>query len=353
MNRRDMIRSTAAALTAAALSPAALHAAPSRKKMGVSTSSYGVRWRQDSDDGRLQHFRDGLDLIDHSHSLGAGGVQISVRGWSKDFASRVRERIERFGMFFEGQISLPRDSADQGRFDREVAHAREAGAGILRAVMLSGRRYETFRDLASWKEFKDRSWRSLVLARPVMEKHRVKLAMENHKDWRVEELREILQRIHNEWIGVNLDFGNSISLLEKPMQTIEGLAPYTFTTHFKDMAVQEYEEGFLLSEVPLGQGFLDLPRMIEILEQANPTVQYNLEMITRDPLRVPCLTDDYWLTLGELRGHHLAETLSMIRKHPPAAELPKVTGKSPGERAAYEEENVVKCFDFARTTLGL
>ena len=38
------------------------------------------------------------------------------------------------------------------------------------------------------------------------------------------------------------------------MEVVEALAPRAFTTHFKDMALEEYEQGFLLSEVPLGTG---------------------------------------------------------------------------------------------------
>ena len=33
------------------------------------------------------------------------------------------------------------------------------------------------------------------------------------------------------------------------------------------MAVEEYDRGFLLSEVPLGEGFLDLAKMIETLRR--------------------------------------------------------------------------------------
>ena len=68
------------------------------------------------------------------------------------------------------------------------------------------------------------------------------------------------------------------------------------------MAVAEYDEGFLLAEVPLGEGFLDLPKMIALLREARPDIRFNLEMITRDPLRIPCLTDQYWATSANVPG---------------------------------------------------
>ena len=41
----------------------------------------------------------------------------------------------------------------------------------------------------------------------------------------------------SEHVGVCLDTGNNVALLEDPMEVVETLAPLAFTTHIKDMAV--------------------------------------------------------------------------------------------------------------------
>jgi hypothetical protein len=123
----------------------------------------------------------------------------------------------------------------------------------------------------------------------VLRKHKVKLAVENHKDWRAPELAAVLGELSTEWVGVTLDFGNSIALLEDPMEVVRTLVPFVLSTHVKDMAVEEYPEGFRLSEVPLGQGILDLPQIVALCRKHNPNVAFSLEMITRDPLEIPCL----------------------------------------------------------------
>jgi hypothetical protein len=119
------------------------------------------------------------------------------------------------------------------------------------------------------------------------------------------------------------------------------------------MAVQEYREGFLLAEVPLGTGFLDLPRLVETLRRANAGIRFNLEMITRDPLRVPCLTPGYWATLEEVPGRRLAEALARVRANAPGQDLPRVSTLEPARRLEAEEENVRRCFRYARERLGL
>jgi hypothetical protein len=119
------------------------------------------------------------------------------------------------------------------------------------------------------------------------------------------------------------------------------------------MAVGEYEDGLLLSEVPLGEGILNLPEMIGLLRRARPEVLFTLEMITRDPLKVPCLTEKYWATLAEVPGRDLARTLKMVRAHAGKPPLPRVSQLPLDEQIRREEENIKRCLDFARERLGL
>jgi sugar phosphate isomerase/epimerase len=154
-------------------------------------------------------------------------------------------------------------------------------------------------------------------------------------------------------VGVCLDTGNSIALLEEPHEVVEAYAPWTFTTHFKDMGVAEYEEGFLLSEVPLGSGYLDLKRVVETVHKAHPEARLNLEMITRDPLRIPCLTKKYWATLGAVPGSALADMLADVRRHKNPQPLPVVSTLDHRAQLAVEAVNVRASLDYAREKLKL
>src|SRR6266849_1282128 len=206
-------------------------------------------------------------MLKHCQQLGAGGIQARIDVWENDFAGKVRAKLESSQMYLEGKVGLPREQSEVAQFESVVLSAKAAGASILRTVSLGGRRYEALDSADGWREFLERAWKSLVLAEPVVRKHRLRLAIENHKDWRAPELLEVLKRLGSEQVGVCVDTGNSIALLENPLAVVEAYAPHAFTSHLKDMAVQEYEDGFLLSEVPLGDGFLDLPKMIATLRR--------------------------------------------------------------------------------------
>src|SRR5262249_56118979 len=102
-----------------------------------------------------------------------------------------------------------------------------------------------------------------------------------------------------------------------------------------------------------GEGILDLRKVVAVLRRARPEVQFNLEMITRDPLKVPCLTEKYWATFESLPGRDLARALALARKRAPRRPLPRVSGLTAEQRLAAEEDNVRRSLAYARKHLGL
>ncbi len=347
--RRAMLAACAGVVPALAASPSG----EGRASNPLGLVIHSVPIRSAADRGRRPEDRisDPNRFLDYSRSLGAPGIQIGIGARDDAYADALRARAEAASMWLEGIVSLPRDEADLGRFENEIRTARRAGATIVRTVMLSGRRYETFDSAASFRQFADRAFASLSLARPIVARHDVRLAVENHKDWRSDELIAILKRLGSDHVGVCLDTGNSMALLEDPMETVEALAPLAFTTHFKDMGVEECTSGFLLAEVPLGAGVLDLPRIVRTLRAARPEIRLNLEMITRDPLEVPCLGDRYWATFPDLPARHLAHSLAYVRAHPSKRPLPRITRLSPEERLRAEDDNIRQCLAHAKEGL--
>jgi sugar phosphate isomerase/epimerase len=350
LTRRALLAACAGAVPALA---GAADRGGNRGGLGLVIHSFPVRGARDRDRRGPDRFSDPFRFLDHCRSLGARGIQVGIGARTDAEADALRARAEEAGMDLEGIATLPRDEADVARFEAEVRTAKRAGAAVVRTACLSGRRYETFDSDAAFRQFADRSLNSLKLAAPVVSRHGVRLAVENHKDWRADELIGLLKKVGSDQVGVCVDTGNSIALLEDPMEVVEALAPRAFATHFKDMAVEEYRDGFLLSEVPLGTGYLDLPRVVRTLRAANPDIRFTLEMITRDPLKVPCLTERYWATFPDLPGRHLARALSDVRAHASKEPLPRVSTLSPEDRLRAEDENIRRCLVVARERLGL
>jgi sugar phosphate isomerase/epimerase len=324
-----------------------------RSGMGIGNSSYTQRSLADRQSGAKVPFTDPLSMLEHCREIGAGGVQTSLRSTERGYLNQVRRKLEDYGLYIEVNVRLPREQTDLDGFKRSVQAAKDVGARALRTVTLGERRYEVFDTAEAFAQFAQQAWKALTLAEPVVRRERVKLAVENHKDWRVEEMLALLKKLSSEFVGVTLDTGNNIALLEDPLKTAEALAPYAYSVHIKDMAVEEYDKGFLLSEVPLGEGFLDLKRIVQTVQRSQPNTRFTLEMITRDPLEIPVFTEKYWATFAGLPGRDLAMMLTTVRANRPAKPLPRVSHLSPEERLRVEEENVRKCVAYAARTLGI
>jgi sugar phosphate isomerase/epimerase len=341
-DRRDFL-----AAAGAGLLTTGLRAAPPAKPLsgvGVVIHSYPIRSRAD------RGFADPLKFLAFCRERGAAGVQLPLG--TRD-GGAIRAAAEKAGMYVEGSVGPPKEKADVDRFEAEIKTAREAGAVVVRTVMLGGRRYETFQSADQYREFKDRSWRSLQFAEPMVSRHKVRLAVENHKDYRADELADVMTKLSSEFVGVTVDTGNNVALLEDSLETARTLAPWVMACHLKDMGVEESADGFLLSEVPLGDGYLDLKGIVGVLKKARPEVRFSLEMITRDPLKVPCLSDGYWATFADVPGRDLARTIRTVRERAGKEPLPRIGKLPPAEQLAAEDRNVGRSLAYAGKELGL
>jgi sugar phosphate isomerase/epimerase len=322
-----------------------------RSSLGMVAYNFGLRRKQMAQRDSAVDLFEPLALLKHCRQLGAGGMHASLGVMNAEQVRGLRDYAEQHGLFLEGIVMPPKDEADTSRFEAEIRTAADVGVPAVRTVVMPGRRYEQFKSNAEVNDARAKGRHMLELARPIVERRRVRLAVENHKDERLDERLSLYKQLNCEWIGACVDTGNSFALLDDPYEVVEALAPYAFTVHLKDQAVRAYDEGFLLGDIPLGQGCFDLPRMIGALRKAEPNVRFNLELITRDPLPVTCLTDRYWSVMPGVSGRDLARTLRMVREHA-ADNLQYVSKLALDEQVALEDANVRVSLEYGRENLG-
>jgi len=292
------------------------------------------------------------EFLDYCHSLGLGVAELGTPPTDPADIAKLKDKMASWDMWVTFDFPLPRTEADVEKFDAGVKAVKDVGAYGMHAA-LTQRRYEQFDNLADFQKSFEQNRKMVALAEPVLSKHKVRLALENHKGWSAVEQAAWLKSVGSPYVGVHFDFGNNVSFMEDPLFTMETLMPYIFSSHIKDMAVQPYEEGFLLSEVPLGEGFLDLKKMVTTLRAKNPDMPMDLETITRDPLKIPIYTDKYWATFQNMPGRQVAHMMEIIQKNPPKQPLPHTTGLDAAARKKLEEDNNIAGIRYARQNLGL
>jgi 3-oxoisoapionate decarboxylase len=348
--RREFLAATAA-LAAASLHNLTANAAT--KSYGIAYTSFPLRMRQVRE--ATGKTLEAVKFIELCHDFGGNGCQMDFSqliSTEPDYLKQVRQAFESRQMFLEFAVSAR--ALEKEETLAPIAKAAAAlGVTRLRVACLSGRRYETFHDMTKWQEFATHWKQVLKQAEPILRKHKLRCGVENHKDWLADEQVELLKSISSPYLGACVDFGNNLALLEDSLEVAKKLAPFVVTTHLKDMAVRPYADGFELSEVALGDGSTPLAKIIEVLRARQRDVPICLEMITRDPLKVPYKTDDYWVTYVRRDDTRIAKFENTVLKQASTKPLPKITGLSAEQALAAEDDNLRRCAVYAKQTLKL
>jgi len=350
-SRREFLLSGAAAGLVGMLGEEALaKALPPRSPIGIASAAMG---KHRNGLGVIAPMgEDSMAYIEYCRSLGAGGLQFTPVG----NLGQLRKRMEDLGMWYEGNARAPGSlSEDTEAFEQSLRNTVAMGGQVARYVSRrpsgsTGRRYSSFNSLEEFKAWRDEANAIVLKCLPIAERYGVKLALENHKDRLVDEHVEFIRKTSSEYLGALVDPGNNLSMLESPEETCTKLAPYVLSVSMKDMGVAPYEDGFLLSEVRFGTGVTDQKSLWEILKDGNPDLNCLEEIITRDPLKVPCLTASYWRSMPDRRADDLAGHMEWVRRN--ASELPYVDHLSPQELLQAEEDNNRDTLDWGRINIS-
>ncbi len=355
MQRRTFLKSLTASAGFAPLASA--FATP--LKLGVDTYSIrAYQWKA------LRH-------IEYAASLKLDAVQISFGDYESlepAYLAQVKDAAERAGLVIEGDIGCicptaagfnKREGTAEERTLRGLRASQAVGAKAMRCFLgsMSERRGNIPIDAhieTTIQVFKRIRSQALDTG--------VKIALENHNgDLHASEVRQIVEAVGKDLVGVTYDSGNPMWLLEDPMMSLEILAPYIVTSHFRDSAVWETANGIQFQWVALGDGTVDMPALVNRFHELCPQAPMQLEIITgRPPQMLPCYTGgrDFWKAYPKVTGEHFARFAALAKKGRPytGPMISTSTAKQPQEFDAalklQQRLDLERSIDYAKTKLG-
>jgi 3-oxoisoapionate decarboxylase len=325
--------------------------------MGINTYSLrALRW-------------DDRHLLDYAaeHKLDAIFLQDSLDPKVMDPAhwDFVRSRAKELGLHLEtggGGIFPKSPDAFQASVDnlrKQIARAKAMGSPIVRAVIASER---TALPPGPIEQHLETMARLLKTVRPQVLDAGLKIAIEVHKDFQAWELRQLIESAGKDFVGVYMDTGNPVFVLEHPLTTLETLAPYIVTFHLRDSVIYEHKRGVAVQWVPLGEGVVDFREIMARARELCPNVYYYIKPITgRPPQVLPYLEPGFWKLYPNARASELARFIALARKGQPY-ERPVVVEDLPGRPtpphlvAAIQEqqkEHMERSIKYAREVLNL
>lgn len=158
------------------------------------------------------------------------------------------------------------DEAALEELKAQIPVARKLGAGIMRIVASS----RVYVDEPKEPQIRN-TVRMLKEAAEVADANGVVLAIENHIDFTSAEVLRILEGVESESLAVNFDTGNALRMFEDPVEAARRLAPYTVSTHTKDVTARRggspAERFVFWPSCPVGQGLVDMPAVVEALAE--------------------------------------------------------------------------------------
>jgi sugar phosphate isomerase/epimerase len=216
------------------------------------------------------------DFLDFANELGVDGVSLEscfFPSFEKEWFIDLKAKLDSYGfdrVYAWGHPDGLEAGKNRDAFEDMVAqipNAQLIGADVMRVVASSLMfRFEPHGPqidiLVDW--FNE--------AVKVAEEHDVKLAVENHIDYTSDECVELLDRVNSPYLGLNLDTGNFLRLLDDPVEGAKKLADRVYATHIKDLKPVkglDAREWYFFSSTPVGDGLVDNQKLAQILQDAN------------------------------------------------------------------------------------
>ncbi len=290
------------------------------------------------------------EFLDYMAKTGLKHAMISLsRDALADEAGlkRLREQADRQGLALilaHGSVCPTSRSfnANQGTVEEQVAPALRAsqifGAKSMRCV-LGGvpERAEIDRHIESMVKAV-RGMRSRIVDSGV------KLAVENHGgDLQARELKAMVEAAGRDVMGVCLDSGNPVWMLEDPHMTLEMLAPYAETSHIRDSAVWRVPEGIAVRWVNMGDGNVDIDGWVRKFIALRPGLPLIFEnLVSRQPRVFNVFDAKFWDSYRKMPAWEFSRFLTLADRGKPTPAVPIPQGKDPGRQQVEDLEVCVR-----------
>ena len=172
----------------------------------------------------------------------------------------------------------------------------------------------------------------------------VKLAVENHGgDLQAREMKMMIDTVGRDVMGVCLDSGNPVWMLEDPHMTLETLISYAETSHVRDSAVWKVPEGIAVRWVNMGDGNVDIDGWIRKFIQAKPGLPIIFENLVSARPRIHAVYDPkFWDNWRKMPASEFGRFVTLADKGTPKPATPLAAGKTQGQQRIEDLETCVR-----------
>jgi 3-oxoisoapionate decarboxylase len=266
---------------------------------------------------------------------------------------QIREHADRLGIRLQlafGSVcpSARAFNSQLGTLEEQVARALKAsqifGATCMRCILGSDSERPQI-DMHI-----DNMIKAVRGIRPRIVDSGIKLAVENHGgDLQSREMKGMVEAVGRDVMGVCLDSGNPVWMLEDPHMTLEMLGPYAETCHVRDSAVWKVPEGIAVRWVNMGDGNVDIDGWIRKFIEMKPGLPIIFEnLVSANPRVHAIYNPQFWDNWRKMPAWELSRFLAVAEKGTPKPATPRPEGKTAGQQRI---EDLEVCVRYTRSLL--
>ena len=230
------------------------------------------------------------DFIKRAKELDVDGVSLEscfFPRFDSAYLSEVKGMLDEFNfdrVYAWGHPDGLEGGKNEAAYDEMIDHIEYANAIGAKVMRVTGSSL-MFRFEDHGPQIEKLS-RMFTNAMKVADNYDIKLADENHIDYNADEMLEIIHNVNHPNFGINFDTGNFLRVLDDPIQGMEKLARFTFSTHVKDLKINPQaavNDWYFFSCTPVGDGLVDNQKLAQLLKDANYEGFLAMEIDTLHP----------------------------------------------------------------------
>jgi len=212
--------------------PVATEGRRGRNRVGAVAYSYQYSIALFSYNNRPNEKFDALKFVEANHKAGGEVAQLyytMIQDLDEDEIKRLRHRAEELDVLLEvhGGVALGKWS----KFEETMHQAATLGSKVVGCSFGFLMRPDRINTLDAWDDHTSQCEARLRELAPLAKSLGLTIAVENHLDFSVEELRDLITRVNSPNVRVLFDVGNVLGTLGDPTEAADMLGPLTVATH--------------------------------------------------------------------------------------------------------------------------
>lgn len=137
-----------------------------------------------------------------------------------------------------------------------------------------------------WKKKVDSIISKIEELKPLLNKYKIKLAIENHQDLDSNDILYIIKNIGKKYVGVNFDVGNSFATCETPLYFFKKIKVHIINIHLKDYIILPSKRGFVLHRCPIMDGNAQLSEILFLIKKYQIKSPISVELGSKTPREI-------------------------------------------------------------------